>query len=124
MRLYLDPNIPKSVFKIISSLEEARFPQKYEVVRGNWSDEYTAKDTVVFLVNPRAKGFDATVTSHITDGYKVIAFRKPINERIDVYECALTFLGYWRRILTDIDGTRAAVLISFRSNGKYQLVKT
>lgn len=123
MRLYLDPNIPKSVFKVIRCLEETQFPQKYEVVRGKWSDEYKTDDTIVFLINLNAKGFDPTITTHLKDGYKVVAYRKPINKGIDMYECALSFLGYWKRILTDIERSRDPILISFKSNGKYQRVK-
>lgn len=123
MRLYLDSNIPKSVFRVISSLEEARFPQKYEVVRGKWSDEYTTEDTIVFLINLNSKGFDPTITSHLEDGYKVVAYRKPLNEGINAYECALTFMEYWKKILSDIDQHNDAVLISFRNKGKYQIVK-
>lgn len=121
MRLYLDANIPKSVFNAINSLQQIQFPQQYEVVRGQWSTEYKAEDTAVFLVDLNSRGNNPTVDLHLKDGYKVVAYKKPVNENFDPYECALTFMGYWRRILSDIEKNNSVVLISFRNNGRYHL---
>lgn len=123
MRLYLDSNFPKSVFNVIVGLQQIQFPQKYEIVRGRWSEHYRTEDTAVFLINLNAKGTNPVIDLHLRDGYKVIAYRKPVNESFDPYECALTLLGYWRRILTDIEQNEDVVLVTFRSKGKYRLIK-
>jgi len=121
MRLYIDTNIPKSVFNAINSLQEIQFPQKYEVVRGKWLQEYNTENTAVFLIDLNTKGTNPTIDLHLRDGFKVVAYKKPANEAFNPYECALTFLGYWRRILSDIEENKNTVLISFRNNGKYYL---
>jgi len=121
MRLYIDTNIPKSVFNAISSLQEIQFPQKYEVVRGKWLEEYNIENTAVFLIDLNTKGTNPTIDLHLREGFKVIAYKKPTNEAFNPYECALTFLGYWRRILSDIEENKKTILISFRNNGKYYL---
>lgn len=123
MRLYLDSNFPKSVFNAIDYLQRIQFPQKFEVVRGKWSDEYETHDTAVFLIDLNAKGSNPTIDLHLRDGYKVVAYKKPINESFDPYECAVTFLGYWKRILNDIEQHNEVILISFKTNGRYRLVK-
>ena len=124
IRLYLDPNYPKSVVHVLTSLESIQFPQRFEIVTGKWLDEFTTTNTAVFLIDLNKKGFNPVVESHIRDGYKVIAYKKPLSAAFDPYNCALTLVTYWRRILDDVARADGQLLISLSSSGNsYRIVK-
>lgn len=117
MRLYIDPNYTPPVIKLIKQLHDLEFPKSYEVVTGDWSDNYDVSDTAIFLVDTNKKGLNTITLDQYNEGYNVIAYKKPQGDAFDPFRCSVIMLSQWRRILVELKATNEKVLIAI-SNGE------
>lgn len=118
MRLYIEPNYSPPVIQLIQSLHQLEYQPKYEVVSGKWDNEYSPDDTAVFLIDTNKRGMSTLTLDQFKDGYKVVAYKKPEGQEFDAYDCALTMLSQWKKILSEFSvATNKPILISI-SNGE------
>lgn len=125
MRLYIDPNYTPPVIKLIKTLHGLEYPETYEVVTGSWQADFSTTNTVVFLVDTNKQGLNTLTLDHYADGFKVVAYKKPEGRPFDPFNCGLTLMSQWKKLLTDINNTSGRMLISIsnteRSYRKHQL---
>jgi len=121
MRLYLDNNYQPGIFEIISKVHSLQSPVEYEIIYREWSDEYKAGDTIVFLINLNKKKIDRAALGYFKDGYKVFIYRKPYDALFDPYKQALVMMSHWRKILETIEGNSEACIYSINNRNLEQL---
>ena len=89
MKLYIDNQYSPSFIKLIDSLHALQFNSSYEVVCGQWKDEYQPIDTVVFLWDTNKKGLSPQIIRYYEDGYRVFTFKKPFGSPLDIFKVSL-----------------------------------
>lgn len=100
------------------SLHELQFPADYQIVSGQWSDEYLPADTAIFLIDTNKQGLNTLTWDQYAEGYKVVAYKKPEGKPFDPFKCALTMLSQWRKILADIADSKDERLLIAISSGE------
>jgi len=122
MRLYFDNQFTPGFIKLIENLHSLQYNRPYDIVFGKWRDEYTPENTVVFLWETNKRGISAQISSHVVDGFKVFAYRKPYGKPLDIFKTLLIILSQWRRILEKIEKENGAFLYVI-SNSKKGMTK-
>ncbi|AEE50661.1 hypothetical protein [Haliscomenobacter hydrossis] len=103
MKLFIDNQYSPRFIKLITSLHDMQFGKCYEIVTGQWSEEYKPANTVVFLWDTSKKGISPQIKRHYADGYKVFAYKKPYGERLDIFKVSLVMLSQWKKILKTVE---------------------
>ncbi|HNW74274.1 MAG TPA: hypothetical protein PKN44_11660 [Bacteroidales bacterium] len=118
MRLYFDNQYTPGFIKLIERLHSLQFNQAYEIVSGQWQNEFTPAETVVFLWETNKKGISRQIARHFEDGYKVFTFRKPYGQPFDIFKILLIMLSQWKNILEKIEKENGPFLFVISSSKK------
>lgn len=122
MKLYIDNQYTPGFIRLITCLHSLEFNQAYEVVSGNWKDEYTPTSTIVFLWDTNKRGLSQQIVNHYTDGYKVFTYKKPFGEPLNPYKVSLLMLSQWKKIMEIIEHEQGPFLFTI-SDSKKPLTK-
>lgn len=97
MRLYLDNQYPPGLVGLLMQLNSMNPKSTFEIIHRAWSENFNAKDTIVFFVNYN-KSIDENILDHFKDGFKVFILRKPYGKSFSIYNQSVIFLQNWARI--------------------------
>jgi hypothetical protein len=103
MKLYVDNQYTPAFIRLVTSLHALQFSKSYEVVSGQWDNEFQPANTVVFLWDTSKKGLSQQILKHYTDGYKVFTYKKPYGKPLDLFKVSLLMLSQWKRMLEAIE---------------------
>lgn len=118
MKLYLDNQYSLGFIKLITALHALEFNGKHDIVSGQWRDEFTPSDTVVFLWDTNKKGLSQQIVKHYQDGYKVFTYKKPFGEPLNLFRLSLIMLSQWRKMLEAIEAESGAFLFTISDSKK------
>lgn len=122
MRLFIDNQYTPGFIRLVTSIHEMEFNPKYEVVSGEWNDDYSPSSTVVFLWDNNKRGLSQQIVKHYYDGYKVFTYRKPFDKPLDLYKLSLLLLSQWKKMVDIIEKEEGPFLITI-SDSKAPLKK-
>ena len=112
MKLYVDNQYSSAFIKLITALHSMEFNGKYDIVSGQWRDEFTPSDTVVFLWDTTKKGLSQQIVKHYQDGYKVFTYKKPFGQPLNLFKVSLVMLSQWKKMLETIEAESGAFLFT------------
>lgn len=118
MRLYVDNQYSPAFIKLVAALHALDFTHKYDIVTGQWQDEFTPSDTVVFLWDTSKKGLSQQIVRHYQDGYKVFTYKKPFGKPMNLFRISLVMLSQWRKMLETIEKENGAFLFIISDSKK------
>ncbi len=102
MKILLDKNFPPPIYKVIRELYNIPDADDFDIIRSEWSDEFTPESTILFAISYAAKGVDSNVHQDFKDGYRVFVCKKPYGEGFNMYNYLLEILSHWKKILEKI----------------------
>jgi hypothetical protein len=118
MKIYLDNNFPKRLAEAIGLIQSLQIPQEYEILRTQDIDKSETEDVVLLLFDNKKKGLDIVTEKHFESGYKVIAFKKGLAEKLNLYDLALTTIRLWPKMLQVIKGENDPFIFTYSCNSK------
>lgn len=110
MKLYVDNQYSPAFIKLLIALHSLELNGRYDIVSGQWRDEFTPSDTVVFLWDTNKKGLSQQILKHYQDGYKVFTYKKPFGEPMNLFKVSLIMLSQWKKMLETIEAESGAFL--------------
>jgi hypothetical protein len=121
MKLYVDNQYTPGFIRLVTSLHALQYSKAYEIVSGNWDNEFKPTNTVVFLWDTNKKGLSQQILKHYSDGYKVFTFKKPFGKPLDLFKVSLLMLSQWKKMLEAIESEQGPFL--FVINDSKQILK-
>lgn len=118
MKLYVDNQYSPTFIKLITALHSLEFNGRYDIVSGQWRDEFTPSNTVVFLWDTSKKGLSQQIVKHYQDGYKVFTYKKPFGEPMNLFKVSLIMLSQWKKMLETIEAESGAFLFTISDSKK------
>lgn len=112
MNLYVDNQYSSVFIKLITALHSLEFNGRYDIVSGQWRDDFTPSDTVVFFWDTSKKGLSQQIVKHYQDGYKVFTYKKPFGEPMNLFKVSLIMLSQWKKMLETIEAESGAFLFT------------
>jgi len=118
MKLYVDNQYSPKFIKLLASLHALQSSPIYEIVSGQWTDEFKPTNTVVFLWDTNKKGLSKQIMNHYIDGYKVFTYKKPFGEPLDLFKVSLIMLSQWKKMLETIENEEGPFLFTINDSKK------
>jgi hypothetical protein len=87
-------------------------------VSGQWCEDFTPSDTVVFLWDTSKKGLSQQIVKHYKDGYKVFTYKKPFGEPMNLFKVSLIMLSQWKKMIEAIEKENGAFLFTINDSKK------
>ena len=118
MKLYIDNQYTPNFIRLVTSLHSMQFSKAYEIVSGEWTNEFKPDGTVVFLWDTSKKGLSQQIIKHYSDGYKVFTYKKPFGKPLDLFKLSLLMLSQWKRMLETIEKEKGPFLFTINDSKK------
>jgi hypothetical protein len=118
MKLYIDNQYTPGFIRIVTALHSMQFNPTYEIVSGQWDNEFKPANTVVFLWDTNKKGLSQQIIKHYIDGYKVFTYKKPFGSPLDLFKVSLVMLSQWKKMLETIEKEEGPFLFTINDSKK------
>lgn len=119
LKIYIDPNYGKRVIDLLERTHQLQKEKKIELINWTGIDENTLdlKSSVFLLMDYEKKGLSVPTIKHYEDGYKVIAFKAGMVEKLDLFEFMMTVFRVWPFIIDKSKTNHDKFLYTFKYGG-------
>ena len=99
MTICLSKSYPKKLVEALQLLHSINPHDAFEITWDKDLSNEDAKNTVVFLVDRRLKGLEASTEKYLQNGFKVFALKISPHDKVDLFQIAITVMGIWSKVL-------------------------
>ena len=120
MKIFIDDNYPKSVFKLLKLLHELSGNSKYQIYQWGKNEEADEdlNDSIFLLIDFSKKGISIPYEKLFEDGYRTFVCKAGKTDSFSRFGLAMTLFTVWPSILEKSEDNQGKFLYSFNYGGK------